>query len=177
MTTRMGQTYERPAMADRDWLTTAETAAIMRRELKAAFPRVKFSVKSSVYSMGSSVHIGWTDGPTEERVSAITDKYSSRGFDGSIDLEYQIKHYMMPDGSIGVAGSGGTEGSMGYVPRFANPIPINARIVHLGSGYVFCQRQHSDALKDACGPQVPTNIALHEREGWLWRICRETEGS
>lgn len=169
--------YQRPAIEDRDWLTTAETAAIMRKELIARFPGVKFSARSSVYSMGSSINIGWTDGPTEARVSEVTGKYSSKGFDGSIDLEYHIQHYMMPDGSVEVARSSGTTGSMGYVEGFSNPIPINARLVQLGSGYVSCNRRHSDALKARCLTKVPTNTQSDmDAEQWLWRICRETEG-
>ena len=33
----------------------------------------EFSVKSSSYSLGSDVHIVWTDGPTEEAVQKVID--------------------------------------------------------------------------------------------------------
>lgn len=57
----------------------------IRKELKTAFPSVKFSVTTSKYSMGNSVNIGWVDGPTSNQVDEITDKYASGDFDGQTD--------------------------------------------------------------------------------------------
>lgn len=47
--------------------------AANRAELKAMFPKTKFSVRSSTYSMGSEVYVKWTDGPTEESVQNVLD--------------------------------------------------------------------------------------------------------
>ena len=44
------------------YLTTAETAKLVRERLKAEFPGVRFSVRSQSYSGGSSIHVGWLDG-------------------------------------------------------------------------------------------------------------------
>ena len=63
----------------------------VRIELKRAFPGVKFSVTTSKFSMGNSINIDWTDGPTSNQVTAITDKYTSGDFDGMNDL-YTYKH-------------------------------------------------------------------------------------
>lgn len=60
--------------------TTA--AANIRKELKSAFPAVKFSVRKERYG---SVLVSWTDGPTIARVEAITDRYVEGHFDGSDD--------------------------------------------------------------------------------------------
>lgn len=60
--------------------TTA--AANIRKELKKAFPAVKFSVRKERYG---SVLVSWTDGPTVARVEAITDRYVEGHFDGSDD--------------------------------------------------------------------------------------------
>ena len=57
----------------------------IRTELKRAFPAVKFSVRSDSFSMGNSVDISWTDGPTSKQVEAITNKYESGTFDGMTD--------------------------------------------------------------------------------------------
>lgn len=57
----------------------------IRRELKRAFPGIKFSVRSSVYSGGDSIRIGWTDGPTQAAVETIADKYEAGRFDGMDD--------------------------------------------------------------------------------------------
>lgn len=64
---------------------TTETAAKLRAALKAEFPRVAFSVRCHLYSMGSSVYVRWTDGPTTAEVERITDRFTSKSFDGSDD--------------------------------------------------------------------------------------------
>lgn len=64
----------------------AACAAAIRAELKIAFPGVKFSVTSDTYSMGNSVRIFWSDGPTDEQVTAITGKYQYGHFDGMNDM-------------------------------------------------------------------------------------------
>jgi hypothetical protein len=67
------------------YLSATDLAKHIRKALKAAFPRTKFSVRSDYYSMGSSVRIRWTDGPTTKQVDAITDRFSGISFDGSDD--------------------------------------------------------------------------------------------
>jgi hypothetical protein len=64
---------------------TKETAILIRAALKAAFPGQKFSVTTSYASMTSSTSIRWTDGPTQPEVELITDRFTSRGFDGMTD--------------------------------------------------------------------------------------------
>lgn len=63
----------------------AACAKAIRTELKQHFPSVKFSVTSDSFSMGNSVDISWTDGPTSEQVNAITKKYQYGSFDGMTD--------------------------------------------------------------------------------------------
>src|SRR5690606_1470110 len=55
----------------------ATVAKEIRKELKEVFPNVKFSVRSSNYSMGSSIYISWTDLPSVEAVEAVTNKYAN----------------------------------------------------------------------------------------------------
>lgn len=59
------------------YVGAADTAKLVRPVLKQQFPGIKFSVKSSEYSMGSSVTMAWADGPTEKQVRAALDKYDS----------------------------------------------------------------------------------------------------
>lgn len=69
-----------------EYLTCADTAKMLvRPALKAAFPGVKFSVRSETYSGGASISISWTDGPTEQAVQDITDQFRSVDFDGMTD--------------------------------------------------------------------------------------------
>jgi hypothetical protein len=62
-------------------------AANIRTELERAFPGVAFRVTSDSYSMGSSIDVKWTDGPTMKQVTDITGKYQTSHFDGMQDLE------------------------------------------------------------------------------------------
>ncbi len=54
---------------------SALAAAAIRKELKAAYPLIKFSVTSDNYAGGDAVHISWTDGAQTDEVRKITDKY------------------------------------------------------------------------------------------------------
>lgn len=63
----------------------AVAAKNIRTELKAAFPAVKFSVRSKSYSMGNSINVDWTDGPTAKQVEEIVGKYEGGSFDGMTD--------------------------------------------------------------------------------------------
>ncbi len=65
--------------------TTKETAQFIREALKKNFPGTKFSVTTSYASMTSSTNVTWTDGPTDAEVEAITNRFTSRGFDGMTD--------------------------------------------------------------------------------------------
>ncbi|KFM94861.1 hypothetical protein D0U04_21535 [Bacillus clarus] len=67
--------------------SAVETAKKIRKELKKAFPGVKFSVRSSSYSGGSSVDVNWKDGPMRKEVEQITEKFNSCSFDGMQDMK------------------------------------------------------------------------------------------
>lgn len=68
----------------------------MRIELKAAFPAVKFSVRSERYSGGDSINVNWTDGPTTEQVENIIKRYRAGSFDGMTDC-YNYEHSAWTD--------------------------------------------------------------------------------
>ena len=62
----------------------------IRIELKNNFPDTKFSIKSSVFANGDSIHIIWHGGPSNEEVNKIVRKYQSGTFDIYTDCyEYQ----------------------------------------------------------------------------------------
>lgn len=65
-----------------------ECARLIRAILKQAFPMTKFSVKLDRYSMGHSIGVRWTDGPTSKQVKPILDRFESEGFDGMTDCSY-----------------------------------------------------------------------------------------
>lgn len=47
----------------------------IRTELKKEFPNVKFSVRYESFSGGDAYRISWTDGPMQNQVKKIVDKY------------------------------------------------------------------------------------------------------
>lgn len=52
-----------------------EVAKEIRKGLKEMFPMTKFSVRSSNYSMGSSVSVSWTDFPTSSMVNEYLKQF------------------------------------------------------------------------------------------------------
>lgn len=70
-------------------------AANIRKELKKAFPGVKFSVTSEYFSMGNVISINYSDGPSREEVEKITDKYEKGKFDGMNDI-YEYSNSQFP---------------------------------------------------------------------------------
>lgn len=57
----------------------------IRIELKRAFPTIKFSVRSSRFSMGDSIDVSWVDGPIAAQVDEIIGCYAAGSFDGMDD--------------------------------------------------------------------------------------------
>lgn len=102
----------------KEYISVADTAKLVRAHLKQKFPGVKFSVRSKSYSGGASIDIGWTDGPCSARVDKVAKQYEGASFDGSIDLKSHHDSILM-----------GTDGT--------------PRKVHFGSDYVFTHRENS----------------------------------
>lgn len=98
-------------------ISTTDCAKLIRQSLKEAFPSIKFSVRTSQYSGGSSISVRWVDGPTNKMVESIAGTFKGSYFDGSID--YQGSTYAMIDGEQ----------------------------VRFSADYVFCRRELSDAAK------------------------------
>lgn len=66
---------------------TAETAKLVREALKREFPNTKFSVKSIVYSGGSSIRVSYVNGEQQDRVKKVTDYFEGADFDGMQDMK------------------------------------------------------------------------------------------
>lgn len=139
-------------------ISCAETAKLVRKALKAAFPGQKFSVRSSSYSGGASIHISWVDGPTTTAVDAITDLFSGAGFDGMIDLKYHKDHWIEPDGKVTLAKREGTTGSVTEVIQ--DPPTAQSRLVSFGADYVLTQR----GISEERTAQIQAEIAAYTGE-------------
>ena len=68
-------------MSNREYLSCADTAKLIRAALKESFPGVKFSVRSSVYSGGASININYVDGPSYEQVKAVAGMFEGSYFE------------------------------------------------------------------------------------------------
>lgn len=77
-----------------------ETAKLIRKALKAAFPGVKFSVRIS--HSGGSTWINYKDGPTTDQVRSAVSEFESEGFDGMQDMRTYAEPvlYLAEDGSF-----------------------------------------------------------------------------
>ena len=103
--------------------STAETAKLIRKELKHYFPSTKFSVRSHVYSGGSSINISWFDGPMQSEVDAIAKRFEGASFDGMTDMKSYHNSFVVLEGST---------------------LPVE---VHYGVDFVFTDRDISESYK------------------------------
>lgn len=67
---------------------SAKAAALLRAEIKKAFPGLKFRCTSETYSGGSSIRVSYEDQPKEvhEAINGLADKYQYGHFNGMEDL-------------------------------------------------------------------------------------------
>ncbi len=75
------------------YATAADSAKLVRADLKAAWPGVKFSVRSE----RSNVNVEWTDGPTTKQVEVLLGKFEMGYFDG-MDDSYKYTSTYIVDG-------------------------------------------------------------------------------
>lgn len=135
------------------YISSTETAKLIRQALKESFPGVKFSVKTSKYSGGSSINVSWTDGPTSHQVDSIVKKFNGSYFDAITDYK-GLNYYMM-----------------------------NGESVQFSADFVFTNRNYSDeqiqrAINSTCtnlknnyesaGIEKPT--VEQYRSGSLWNV-------
>lgn len=62
-------------------IDTAKVAKLIRGALKDRFPDTKFSVRTSRYSLGSSIDVFWVNGPATEKVQRIIEDYERVDYD------------------------------------------------------------------------------------------------
>lgn len=68
--------------------TAAQTAQLIRAEIKKQFPKLKISVTSETYSMGNSIRIKMIDQEKDifEQIKILAKKYQYGHFDGMNDI-------------------------------------------------------------------------------------------
>ena len=109
-------------MGKRQLTGAALTANLIKKRLAALYPRVKFSVTSDTFSMGSSVDIKWTDGPSYETINAITKQYQYGNFDGMTDSY----NYTGIDPALGCKGAKYVHCNRSVSPEYQAQIAVKA---------------------------------------------------
>lgn len=104
-----------------EYVGQADTAKLIRRALKAAFPGIKFRVRCA---RGGATYIDWTDGPMRSEVLAVTGEFEGETFDGMQDMR-------IPNAAILYANADGSYSTRRYL-----------------SGLLIEQRRWSDAVRD-----------------------------
>lgn len=136
---------------EKKYFNVVETAKLIRQSLKAAFPGVKFSVKSESYSGGSSVNVYWVDGPSKGAVDDVIGAYQAGRFDGMIDMAYSAYSWLwFKDGvpQVAYGSSPGSSGSGGMDSGYDHAAPVpGAVLVHFGAKHLFTNRTVSAELK------------------------------
>lgn len=156
-------------------VSSVDLASLIRLALKKEFPGTKFSVKTSKATFSSSITINWVDGPSTPSVDAFTDKFSTRGFDASIDLSYGKNLWIHPDGTVYPAGTQGTEGSGGYyaAEKFPAKSPDAILLKNVASTYVFCSRVYTEKLIEQARQSIQEKYAnWSDFDGFKWDLLQ-----
>jgi hypothetical protein len=136
-------------MSNREYLSCADTAKLVRQALKESFPSVKFSVRSDSYSGGASIDVRWTDGPNGKQVDEILDAFEGAYFCGMTDYKGSVYHL------------------------------LDGKPVRFGADFVTGQREISDAqyakalkfLVGKYGPQIPEGVTVAQfKKGELHKV-------
>lgn len=59
--------------------TVKDAAAAIRKDLRAAFPTTRFSVRVGTGTASTWIDVKWTDGPNLDMVKHVTDRYEEFG--------------------------------------------------------------------------------------------------
>lgn len=145
-----------------EYISVTDTAKMIRAKLKRTFPGVKFSVRSSKYSGGSSIDVSWTDGPTEKLVEAYVNPYQGSRFDGMIDMKYSVSSYILPDGNVAIGNNKGTGGQMGSDPGYSSEMPEGAVEARFVVDFIFCNRAESKGAMERAMKSYATRFPGNE---------------
>lgn len=73
--------------------TVKDAATAIRKDLRAAFPGVKFSVRKGAGTNAGWVDVAWSDGPNDDMIRTVTDRYE--GFGSPVDGVCRERHITM----------------------------------------------------------------------------------
>lgn len=79
---------------------TKQTAAELRKALRAAFPSAKFTVRMSTGTAYGWIGVHYTDGPTLDAVNTVADQFESSRFNGMTDNYDRVEPTMYMIGGV-----------------------------------------------------------------------------
>lgn len=72
------------------YISTTDTAKLLRLELKNRLPGVKFSVRKGAGTASGWLNVSWTDGPEYAHVREVADQFRGEQFNGQTDNYDQL---------------------------------------------------------------------------------------
>lgn len=142
---RVDPAYQHLEQTTQDCCHSKLAVRNIRKALKAAFPKVKFSVRSDY----SAARVRWEDGPTVEAVDAVVKQFKAGRFDGMTD---SYEYSRSPFGDV--------FGSIQYT--FTSREHSDSLVRHaIHQAFI----RHAD---DLAGADVASVAAF--RSGSLWRV-------
>lgn len=153
-------------------VSLTDTAKLVRMMLKRKFPEVRFGVRCSRYSGGSSIDVRWTDGPRSGDVDAVVGVYAGQGFDGMTDSRYYNGAWLHEDGSASVRrmGSNATADPLQKVATLdkkAVPVRFEPSFVH--SHRVISDERWAEIIK-AYGAKMGDALGEAIRAGTVAKV-------
>ncbi len=144
---------EAPATFPRDiskarYIDAAEVATLVREGLKTRWPGRKFRVKTNRYAGGANVAILFPKDLDGDEVRAFRDTFNGQAFDGMIDYQYPLYHWLEPGAFASLAFDPGSQRCGGNHPEISYPPPSPAaELVQFGC-WVFCYPDHDSTESD-----------------------------
>lgn len=127
---------------DKQYLSCAQTAKLVRKALREAFPDTEFSVRSKTYSGGASIRVSYSD-PflCSFCVERVTSGFAGADFDGMVDLKTYRHHYLLPDGTVKLCSfyQDGVSAQVGIVQE----VPEGSKLVAMGADFIFVDNSSS----------------------------------
>lgn len=128
------------------YIDVAEVAKMLRPVLKRTFPGVKFSVRIDRFSMGSSIDISWTDGPTDEQVGKVTGGFQGGRFEGMTDCAYSADSWHCKTHGARSAETYGCDLADNNGPTHSRCC-AHAELVHFSATFVHTRRDLSPEFR------------------------------
>jgi hypothetical protein len=153
------------------WIDTRDVAKLIRKHLKQNFAGVKFSVRLDRYAGGSSINVGWVDGPTQAEVEKVTHPFQGARFDGMIDLAYCASQWYCDEHGARVAEVYGHGSGLDAIG--ASRCCAKAEHVNMGVSYIHERRELSDEFTAELAAQVRKESGM-PAEGDLLDVVPET---